>query len=149
MGGVCGDAVVFIAFDSREAHRLPRPGNPYGIQQDALFTENGGMDGSFDTVWHTQAKITGHGYVVWFEIPFKSMRFPATNAPQTWGVMLARVIPRNNERSFYPRNTSRIQGWLRQAQKIKGFEDISPGRNMQFIPYTSVRAFRALDQRDP
>ena len=27
--------------------------NPYGIQQDGLFAENGGPDNSFDTVWHT------------------------------------------------------------------------------------------------
>src|SRR2546423_12781891 len=106
---------MFLDTFNDQRHAYVFYSNPYGIQQDALFTENGGMDGSFDTVWHTQAKITGHGYVVWFEIPFKSMRFPSMSAPQTWGVMLARVIPRNNERSFYPRNTSRIQGWLRQA----------------------------------
>src|SRR5437588_7351232 len=45
--------------------------NAYGIQQDGLFAENQGPDNSFDTVWHTQAKITSHGYVVMFEIPFK------------------------------------------------------------------------------
>ena len=27
--------------------------NPYGIQQDGLWAENGGPDNSFDTVWHT------------------------------------------------------------------------------------------------
>ena len=122
--------------------------NPYGIQQDFLMTENRGFDGSFDTVWHTDARMTGQGYMVWFEIPFKSLRFPATS-PQTWGVMLARVIPRNGERSYYPQNTNRIQGTLRQAAKIQGFEGISPGRNMQFIPYTAMRAFRGLDDRDP
>src|SRR6266481_179015 len=30
--------------------------NPYGIQQDAIYTENSGYDSSFDTVWRTQAK---------------------------------------------------------------------------------------------
>lgn len=122
--------------------------NAYGIQQDFLLTENRGFDTSFDTVWHTDAKMTGHGYMVRFEIPFKSLRFAQTS-PQTWGVMLARVIPRNGERAYYPQNTSRIQGTLRQAAKIQGFEGISPGRNMQFIPYTAVRAFRGLDDRDP
>ena len=125
--------------------------NAYGIQQDALFTENKGFqgfDGSFDTVWQTESKITGEGYEVLFEIPFRSLRFPSTT-PQTWGFILARVIPRNNERVFYPRNTSRLQGWLTQAGSMSGFENISPGRNLQFIPYTSMRAFRVLDTRDP
>jgi hypothetical protein len=31
----------------------------------------------------------------------------------------------------------------------KPFEEISPGRNIQFIPYASIGAFRDLDQRDP
>src|SRR5437016_14009437 len=35
--------------------------NAYGIQQDGLFAENQEPDNSFDTVWHTQAKITSHG----------------------------------------------------------------------------------------
>lgn len=125
--------------------------NAYGIQQDALFTENQGFqgfDGSFDTVWRTEAKITREGYMVLFEIPFRSLRFPSTT-PQAWGIMLVRVIPRNSEHSFYPRNTNRVQGWLTQTASMEDFKDISPGRNLQFIPYTSMRAFRALDTRDP
>jgi hypothetical protein len=38
---------------------------------------------------------------------------------------------------------------LSQEGTLQGFENISPGRNMQFIPYTSVGAFRSLDERDP
>jgi hypothetical protein len=122
--------------------------NPYGIQQDALFSENNGPDMSFDTVWHTFTKITGHGFIAEFEIPFKSLRFePAEN--HTFGILLGRVIPRNSERSFFPENSSKSQGWLVHEGDIKGFEEISPGRNMQFIPYTSVRAFRSIDERDP
>ena len=122
--------------------------NPYGIQQDAIFTENGGFDQSFDTVWHTQAKILDRGYMVWFEIPFKSMRFRPTGS-HTWGILLSRVIPRNSERSYYPANSSKEQGWLIHEADITGFDGISPGRNMQFIPYTSLGAFRSLDGRDP
>ncbi len=122
--------------------------NAYGIQQDGLFAESQGPDNSFDTVWHTQAKITPHGYIMMFEIPFKSLRFPQ-GPSLSWGVFLVRVIPRNSEHSFYPRNTSKVQGWLTQEGTLQGFRDISPGRNLQFIPYTSVGAFRSLDERDP
>ncbi|HLW52117.1 MAG TPA: DUF5916 domain-containing protein [Candidatus Angelobacter sp.] len=123
--------------------------NPYGIQQDAIFTENGNYDNSFDTVWRTQARIiSGIGYMVMFEIPFKSLRFHPS--PQhTWGILLSRVLPRNSERSYFPENSSRSQGWLIHEADINGFEEISPGRNMQFIPYASVGAFRSLDERDP
>jgi len=131
--------------------------NAYGIQQDGLFAESGGPDNSFDTVWQTDAHLTGNGYMVLFEIPFKSLRFrqsdstasKASTASTSWGIFLARVIPRNAERSFYPLNTQRLQGWLSQEGTLDGFRDISPGKNMQFIPYASLGAFRSLDDRDP
>jgi len=122
--------------------------NPYGIQQDAVFTENGTYDNSWDTVWRTQAKISSAGYIVLFEIPFKSLRFHPSQS-HTWGLLLSRVLPRNSERSYFPENSSRSQGWLVHEGDFTGFEQISPGRNLQFIPYTSVGAFRSLDERDP
>jgi hypothetical protein len=122
--------------------------NAYGIQQDGLFSETQGPDYSWDTVWRTETKMNSRGYMVLFEIPFKSLRFRQKGSLD-WGVMLARVIPRNSERSYYPVNTGKLQGWLSQAGTLEGFHGISPGRNMQFIPYASVGAFRALDQRDP
>jgi hypothetical protein len=122
--------------------------NPYGIQQDGLFAENGGPDNTFDTVWHTNAKITSNGYMVIIEVPFKSLRFKQLQSV-SWGVILIRVIPRNSEHSFFPPNSNRIQGMLTKEGTFDGLQDISPGRNMQFIPYTSVGAFRSLDERDP
>src|SRR5215470_8461280 len=122
--------------------------NAYGIQQDGLFSENQGPDYSWDTVWHTDTKFTGHGYMALMEIPFKSLRFPQQGNVE-WGVILARVIPRNSERSYCPMVTGKLQGWLAQEGTVSGFHEITPGRNMQFIPYTSLRAFRTLDDRDP
>jgi Domain of unknown function (DUF5916) len=122
--------------------------NAYGIQQDGLYAENQGFDNTFDTVWHTYSKINGNGYMVIIEIPFKSLRFKQQSA-NDWGFILIRVIPRNSEHSFFPVNTNRVQGMLTQEGTLQGFENISPSRNMQFIPYTSVGAFRSLDERDP
>ncbi|MGC2741995.1 MAG: DUF5916 domain-containing protein [Candidatus Angelobacter sp.] len=122
--------------------------NPYGIQQDGLFAESSGPDNTFDTVWHTTGKLTGNGYMVMIEIPFKSLRFKRQPS-LSWGVILIRVIPRNSEHSFYPPNSNRIQGMLTKEGTINGLQEISPSHNIQFIPYTSVGAFRALDERDP
>lgn len=122
--------------------------NPYGIQQDGLFAESSGPDNTFDTVWHTTSKMNNQGYMVMIEIPFKSLRFK--QQPQlSWGVILIRVIPRNSEHSFFPPNSNRIQGMLTKEGTISGLEEISPSHNIQFIPYTSVGAFRSLDERDP
>ncbi len=123
--------------------------NPYGIQVDAIWTEQSqDFDNSFDTVWDSAASVNQRGYAVWMAIPFKSLRFPNT-LRQTWGVIVERVLPRANESSAWPHITSRIQGRLNQAAQLEGLEDISPGRNIQVIPYGVVRSFRALDKRDP
>src|SRR6185369_6502929 len=122
--------------------------NPVGVQQDGTFTEGNEPDLSFDTVWNSNAHMTKEGYVAWFEIPFKSLRFPHT-PDQKWGILFERDIPRNNEASFYPPISSNQQGILSQETTVEGMKEISPGRNMQFNPYGSFRTFHALDTRDP
>jgi hypothetical protein len=121
--------------------------NPLGIQSDNIWTEGRGLDFSFDTVWHSRAKITEQGYVVWMAIPFKSLRFKRA-AEQKWGIAVWRIIPRLSEESTWPRISSRIEGELNQSATMYGLRDISPGRNIQLVPYAFARSFRALDTRD-
>lgn len=127
--------------------------NPLGVQADALWTEGSGapdqnFDMSFDTVWNSTGRVTDRGYIIWMAIPFRSLRF-ASSDPQTWGILLARQLPRRNEQSFWPRYSKRIQGRLNQAGEATGLEKISPGRNLQLIPYGVFRSFKELDLRDP
>lgn len=132
--------------------------NPLGIQWDALWTEgsigNGlpadfsGFDPSFDTVWRSDGRLTGQGYILAMAIPFKSLRFPNTDQ-QEWRIILNRSIPRTNENLFWPRITNRIQGRFNQAATATGLNHVSPGRNIQLIPYGLLRGFRDIDPRDP
>ena len=144
------DDSVEIMLDTFHDHRRAYSflSNPLGVQADALWTEGDAFDFSFDTVWDSQAKITDHGYVVWMAIPFRSLRF-ASNDPQTWGIILNRGLPRSNEDTFWPPYSQRIQGRLNQEGAATGLANISPGRNLQFIPYGIFRSFRELDLRDP
>ncbi len=122
--------------------------NAYGVQWDGLYSDANGFDESFDTVWGSRGKITTQGFVIWFAIPFKSLRFSSASE-QTWGILLNRDLPRKSEVVFWPYTPPNVQGFFRPAASMKGLKDISPGRNMQFIPYGALRAFRALDTRDP
>jgi Domain of unknown function (DUF5916)/Carbohydrate family 9 binding domain-like len=125
-----------------------------GVQWDAIWTEatrqevNGNFDTSFDTVWDSKGKVTSRGFVAWMAIPFKSLRFPATKE-QEWGIILYRGIVRKNEDDFWPQVSYKAQGRLGQAAALYGLEGISPGRDIELIPYGIMRGFRALDQRDP
>lgn len=124
--------------------------NPFGLQQDGSYDENASpnYDSSFDTVWKSKGQRTRRGFVVWEAIPFKSLRFPATQK-QTWGILFIRWIPRNNGSDTWPRVSTRIQGRLGQEATLEGLDSISRGHNVQFIPYAFERSYRALDTRDP
>ena len=115
--------------------------NPLGIQLDGIVAEGQEDDYSFDTLWHSEGRLTPFGYVVRMALPFKSLRFPAA-AAQKWGVALARLIPRANETSFWPYITRRVAGFVQQLATLEGLERISPGRNLQFTPYAAFAAAR-------
>jgi hypothetical protein len=121
--------------------------NPFGIQLDGITTEGQGTDYSFDTLWHSEGRITEHGFVVWIAIPFKSLRFSREVAAggQTWGISLGRLIPRNSEASYWPYVTRRKDSFVAQFARLDGLERISPGRNLQFIPYGLFARARTLD----
>jgi len=149
------DDFIELMLDTFHDHRHAYAffANPLGVQADALWTEGPGtndqnFDMSFDTVWNSAGRVTDSGFVIWMAIPFRSLRFSSSD-PQTWGVLLAREIPRKNEQSFWPQYSSRVQGRLNQAGVATGLEQISPGRNLQLIPYGVFRSFKELDLRDP
>ncbi|MEK7404188.1 MAG: DUF5916 domain-containing protein [Acidobacteriota bacterium] len=123
--------------------------NPLGIQGDAIFTEGqGAPDPSFDTLWYSEGRLTPDGYVVWMAIPFKSLRF-RDRPGQSWGIGLGRAIVRRNEFSTWPYMTLRMESFLQQLADLEGFDGISSGRNLQFIPYAAFAHARFLDPQAP
>ncbi|HEY2015166.1 MAG TPA: DUF5916 domain-containing protein, partial [Bryobacteraceae bacterium] len=140
-------AVYFDTFrDGRHAYVFTV--NPLGIQADAIFTEGQDPDGRFDTVWSSEGRLTADGYVAWMSIPFKSVRF-ANDPAQTWNIALKRTIPRNGESSYWPYITNRTSGTLQQMAQLNGLSEISPGRNIQLIPYGTLTHDRRLSNLPP
>ena len=119
--------------------------NPLGVQTDAIYTEGQGYDYSFDTLWDNAGRVTGDGYIVFFSIPFKSLRFSSASE-QTWGVALYRVILRKGEYHYWPYVTQRVEGLTQQFAPVSGLENVSPGRNIQFIPYGLLADDHFLNQ---
>ncbi len=142
-----GVAVYLDTFHDR-THAYRFQTNPLGVQLDGVFTEGQDDDLSFDAVWQSEGSLTPDGYVVRIAIPFKSLRFP--RAPtQTWGLALARYIPRSNEEAYWPYLTKRVAGFVPQFATLQGLSDISPGRNLQAIPYGTFVGARFLDTEAP
>jgi hypothetical protein len=118
--------------------------NAYGVQMDGVNTD-GSDDLNFDTLWYSEGRIVEDGYVVLMTIPFKSLRF-SNDSEQKWGVMLSRAIQRNNEWANWPYITWRLMpSWAGQFGDLTGIRDISPARNLQFIPYGMFSRARYWD----
>ncbi len=143
---IMGDDIVGIALDTFQDRRRAYIflSNPLGIQLDGVTTEGQDDDYTFDALWQSEGRLTPNGYVVRMAIPFRSLRF--SDAPQqTWGVALARIIVRNNETSFWPYITRRIPSFGQQLATLDGLERVSPGRNLQAIPYGTLTSARFLE----
>ena len=141
-----GDDTVAVYLDTfHDRHRAyVFESNPLGIQRDAIVTEGEeDADYNFDTVWDSEGRLTSFGFVVQFSIPFKSLRFSGSKV-QEWGIALGRNIPRNNEESYWPYITSKVQGLVQQMATLEGLERISPGRNVQLTPYITASNSRFL-----
>ena len=143
------DAVVLYldAFRDRE-HAYFFMANPRGVQLDGIFTEGQDEDLNYDVVWRSEGRLTADGYVVRLAIPFRSLRFPRAST-QTWGVAVGRIIRRNNEEFYWPHLTNRVKGFVPQFASLQGLEHISPGRNVQLNPYSTLARARFLDEDAP
>ncbi|HET7205146.1 MAG TPA: DUF5916 domain-containing protein [Terriglobales bacterium] len=142
--------------DQRRAYAFQT--NPLGVQWDAIWTEASKsdtdssqsynhFDTTFDTLWYSRGRLTKKGFVVWMAIPFRSLRF-TQDPQQSWGIILYRGIVRENEDSFWPALSSKVEGRLARAAVANGMEGIAPGRNLQFIPYGLFNSFRSLNTQD-
>ena len=118
--------------------------SPLGVQWDGRWSEREGFDSSYEAVWYTDAQRTAGGFVVLMTIPFRTMRFPET-LEQRWRIQLERLIPRSSEESFWPAYSQTVDGRLNQAAVLTGVRDVSPGRNIQLIPFAFVRSYDVLD----
>lgn len=121
--------------------------NPLGVQADAIFSEQDGVeDFSWDMIWSSAGRVTEDGYVVEISLPLKQLRFQAGQGPQTWGFEAFRSWPRNVRHRLSSQLRDRNKGCLLcQENKISGFEALSQGRNVEFDP---TATFRRTDRRD-
>ena len=62
-----------------------------------------------------------------------------------WGMALMRGIPVNNENAFWPGITRSLGNFSSQFADASGLTGVSPGRNVQLIPYGTFTGARFLD----
>ncbi len=121
--------------------------NPLGVQADANFSESLGYeDFSWDAIWEAAGKITEWGYAIETTIPLNQLRFKRMDGLQTWGFSAGRSWPRDARHRISSHVRSRdVACLICQFDKIVGFADIRPSRNIELNPtFTGSRT----DSRD-
>ncbi|MCP5105596.1 MAG: carbohydrate binding family 9 domain-containing protein, partial [bacterium] len=138
-----GDDFVGIALDTfnDERKNFILWSNPRGVQEDAVMIRNVEYDTSWDARYKSVGKIFDWGYSVEMAVPFSSLRFQRGNGSQVWGIDAWRNYPRNvrHQLGLFPRDRNN-NCYQCQMVKIRGFEGIKPGRNLEVTPtLTAVR----------
>ena len=121
--------------------------NPAGALVDGLTYANGQLNTDWDTTWDVQTRQTETGWTAEFEIPFKSLSFPAEG--RVWGFNFSRNIYRRLEDLRW--SGARLETQFLQvseAGEIGPFEGLSQGIGLEFRPFVSGRALRLAAETD-
>ncbi|MBL8207343.1 MAG: carbohydrate binding family 9 domain-containing protein [Blastocatellia bacterium] len=127
------DLVVLLidTFNDRQrAYRFTF--NPFGIQQDGVFTEQT-VDESWDAQYESKGQLAKDGFIVEAAIPFQSIRFRAGKDAK-WGLHLRRVIARKAERTSWQPVRREVNSLLLQMGELSGLADVYTGRTLDIIP---------------
>ena len=118
--------------------------NPLGAQGDLIIEEaSGNEDSSWDGLWDSAGQITDFGYTGEMRIPYSTLRFQKSGAPQQWSIDVLRFRPRDYR---YRLSNNRLPRgancYLCELSKLRGFADANPGRDLEVTPTLTVRSSR-------
>jgi hypothetical protein len=117
--------------------------NAIGVQADSTQEDFRGDDQSWNAIWESHGQVTEFGYAVEMAIPFKALRFPDTGELQSWGIEILRFRPREKFERIANTPVDRdIPCQICQFDRISGFANIKPSKNLQLVPTLVV------DQKD-
>ncbi|HUH12641.1 MAG TPA: DUF5916 domain-containing protein [Longimicrobiales bacterium] len=120
--------------------------NPLGVQQDGVRTEGaqsagrvfgGNIDKNPDFIWDSSGRLTDDGWVVEIRIPFKSLRFPATDE-QRWGINVVRKVQRTGYTDTWTDVRRANASFLRQSGAIEGLRDLERGVVVEAQPFVTA-----------
>lgn len=118
--------------------------NPRGVQMDLRWTPNG-EDMGFDVVWQTEGRMTDTGWVAEARIPFRSLRFPDSDA-QEWRATFWHNRPRESRLRYSWSASDRDDPcWPCQWGTLTGIEGVTGGGSVAFLPSVTGYTVDGLD----
>jgi hypothetical protein len=135
-GDLCG-----IAFDSYLNHTTAYEFDLTAAGQKVDLMYLPGLynyDHNWNPIWQTATALHDSGWVAEFKIPFSQLRYTAKNE-QVWGFHAWRVIDRDNRISQWNIIPSSAPPGAHNFGLMKGMTGIHSSRQMEFLPYTSLK----------
>ena len=132
--------------DGRNAYMFE--GGVLGTQDDALISDESSTDWNWDGIYTTEARITGEGWVLEIEIPFTTIRFDDTEAPEM-GIAIARTIRRKNESVFWPHIGQEYRSGIVNVSRyapMTGLRNLEKARHIEVKPHVISGATHASGQ---
>jgi Domain of unknown function (DUF5916) len=126
--------------------------SPRGVQADGVFNEaqfalGNPDDLTPDFAWDARVAVGDSGWTAELRIPFSALRYPRRD-PQTWGLIVHRVYPRDFVHSIFsvpmPRGTN---CFLCHEQRLE-LTGLPSGGALTAVPYTTARADRTARWAD-
>ncbi|HJQ18997.1 MAG TPA: DUF5916 domain-containing protein, partial [Gemmatimonadaceae bacterium] len=128
--------------------------NPLGVQMDGTIVEQGqnlqggwtptnagraAPDLSQDFVFTSRGRLTPYGYEVEIRIPFKSLKYQASDT-QTWDINVVRQVQHSGfEDSWAPAKRDAVS-FLGQAGTLEGLHDLQRGLVLDATPIVTQYA---------
>ena len=123
--------------------------NPAGSILDEALSNDVSDDETWDGVWEAKALVNHEGWTVEMRIPFNQIRFPKKDE-YVWGVNFLRAIKRKNERATFSWVPKADTAFVSRFARLEGIRGISPGRQVEFMPYAVGNAqFRPAQAGNP
>ncbi|HYA48305.1 MAG TPA: DUF5916 domain-containing protein, partial [Burkholderiales bacterium] len=120
-----------------------------GSMYDSVLSNDVGEDETWDGVWEGKAHVNGQGWTVEMKIPLNQIRFPKKDE-YIWGVNFLRTIKRKNERTAFAWVPKSDAAFVSRFARLEGIQGISPGRQVEFMPYVVADAqFRPAEPGNP
>ena len=126
--------------------------NSFGTQGDALITDESMTTSAWnwEGVYRSEARVTDEGWVLEVGIPFTTIRFEDSEAPEM-GIAIRRAIRRKNEDVFWPHIPQRFRGGFNQVSQyatLTGLRDVRKGRYMELKPFGILGAQKLAQDPD-
>lgn len=107
-----------------------------GEQFDAKYSSNG-EDGSWNSVYESNAKIIDKGWTFEMKIPYSAIRFSKKQI-QNWGLEITRRRSKSGKQFMWnPVNPTEGGTLFAQAGLLNNLENIKPPVRLSFSPYFS------------